>query len=176
MPYKDPVKRNEYSRELQRTPKWRAYQKAYRKKHRKKILKYLEQWRKKNPFHDKEWQDKNRRKKNANQKRWRLKNMPYVRATNRAREAKEKTSINKAGGFYTTAEWKKLCRKYKHRCLRCKKRRKLTADHVVPISKGGTSAISNIQPLCRACNSKKHTKSTDYRKGFNATNSAQHCR
>jgi 5-methylcytosine-specific restriction endonuclease McrA len=56
-----------------------------------------------------------------------------------------------------------LCEKYHKRCLCCDKRRKLTADHVIPVSKGGTSDISNIQPLCQPCNSSKGAKIIDYR-------------
>jgi len=69
-----------------------------------------------------------------------------------------------AGGSFTPEEWLLLCKKYHHKCLRCSKRRKLTADHIVPVSKGGTSYIANIQPLCKPCNSWKHTKFIDFRR------------
>ena len=43
----------------------------------------------------------------------------------------------------------------------CQQIKPLTVDHVVPISKGGSNDISNIQPLCCNCNSKKNAKQID---------------
>jgi 5-methylcytosine-specific restriction endonuclease McrA len=74
-----------------------------------------------------------------------------------------RTAKTKAGGSFTAKDWLYLCRLAKHKCLCCKKKKPLEADHVVPVSKGGTSYISNIQPLCESCNCKKHTNTTDYR-------------
>jgi 5-methylcytosine-specific restriction endonuclease McrA len=65
--------------------------------------------------------------------------------------------------IHTAAEWAALKKKYGPNCLACGKRRKLTRDHIVPIKLGGTDHISNIQPLCRSCNSSKGTKIVDYR-------------
>jgi len=82
----------------------------------------------------------------------------------KAIQNKRRTSKTSAGGSFSVAEWKSLVKQCRNRCLCCGKRRKLTADHVIPVSKGGTSNISNIQPLCGPCNSSKGTKCTDYRK------------
>jgi 5-methylcytosine-specific restriction endonuclease McrA len=73
-----------------------------------------------------------------------------------------------SGGSFTAAEWKALCKLHGNKCLCCGKRRKLAADHVIPVSKGGSSNIENIQPLCQPCNSRKGTKTTDYRRSVYA--------
>lgn len=70
------------------------------------------------------------------------------------RYAREKN----ADGSHTLQEWQSLKDKYNHRCAMCGREAKLTKDHVIPLSKGGTDYISNIMPLCRNCNSKKHNK------------------
>lgn len=67
-------------------------------------------------------------------------------------------------GSFTGKELLALYRKYNHTCLKCKcKNCQLTPDHVIPLSKGGSNAIDNIQPLCFRCNTLKGADNTDYR-------------
>lgn len=68
-------------------------------------------------------------------------------------------------GSHTVEEWLALCRKFKNRCVCCGEKRKLEEDHIVPLTKpGATDFISNIQPLCRACNAIKGNRNAiDYR-------------
>jgi 5-methylcytosine-specific restriction endonuclease McrA len=40
-------------------------------------------------------------------------------------------------------------------------------DHVVPVTRGGSDSISNIQPLCGSCNRKKFVPIIDYRSDAN---------
>lgn len=60
-------------------------------------------------------------------------------------------------GRHTFAEWEDLKRRAKHRCVKCRKRKPLTRDHIIPLCLGGSDEITNIQPLCMSCNCRKHT-------------------
>lgn len=70
------------------------------------------------------------------------------------------------GGSHTLQQWEELKRRYFYLCLCCKRQEPfvaLTEDHIVPLILGGSNDISNIQPLCRSCNSRKHASTIDYR-------------
>ena len=43
-------------------------------------------------------------------------------------------------------------------CKHCGSRKFLTVDHVLAEKKGGTLDMSNLQTLCRSCNSRKGTR------------------
>ncbi len=76
------------------------------------------------------------------------------------------------GGTVTDVQWEVIKAHYDYTCLRCKRQEpdiKLTVDHILPRSKGGTSILSNIQPLCEACNNAKRDKTIDYRRKRDAT-------
>lgn len=67
---------------------------------------------------------------------------------------------------YTYTEFEALCKKYDRRCLCCGRPGSeivLEPDHIVPLAKGGNDDISNIQPLCRSCNARKHILIVDFR-------------
>lgn len=66
--------------------------------------------------------------------------------------------IKEAEGRHTDEQWEIVKKRYNYKCAMCKKSKKLTRDHLMPLSKGGSNYISNIQPLCASCNSKKGNK------------------
>lgn len=161
MPFKDPKKRQEYNREYRKinAERLRPIDAAYRKKHRKQIIAYLKKWKLRNPDYERIWREKNRDKKNNNQRKYVQKHPEKIKVSN----ATYFTRRTKAGGSFTAQEWKSLCRFYDYRCLCCHKKTKLTPDHIIPVSKGGTSNIENIQPLCLPCNCRKRARIIDYR-------------
>lgn len=70
-----------------------------------------------------------------------------------------------ADGFYSEEDWENLKARYNWTCPCCQKREpeiKLTVDHIIPLSSGGSNNIENLQPLCRSCNCRKHTKTIRY--------------
>ena len=42
-----------------------------------------------------------------------------------------------------------------YRCRNCGDHHDLTIDHIVPVSRGGSDESTNLQTLCRPCNSSK---------------------
>jgi 5-methylcytosine-specific restriction endonuclease McrA len=101
----------------------------------------------------------NRAAATAQQRAWRHAH----RANKRASEQKRRAAKLGNGGSFSPEQWQSLCEKYDHRCLACGEQKPLTVDHVVPLKLGGTNEISNIQPLCRNCNSAKQAHIIDYR-------------
>lgn len=69
--------------------------------------------------------------------------------------------VRGATGKHTLKQWEELKRKCGYKCQHCGRSESivaLTRDHIVPIARGGSNDISNIQPLCKKCNSSKHNK------------------
>lgn len=86
------------------------------------------------------------------------------RSDNKEYRDKQKNERNRrkqiAHGSHTIGELEDLKAKYNWTCPCCGKSEpeiQLTEDHIIPLSKGGSDNIENIQPLCKKCNLKKHT-------------------
>lgn len=69
------------------------------------------------------------------------------------------------GYAFTVEDWLTLCEMHGNRCAHCGEEKPLTVDHIKPRAAGGTDDIANIQPLCKACNSKKGSEHEGVRIG-----------
>lgn len=87
-------------------------------------------------------------------------------ASDRSRRSAEyRKSASVAVGSHTEAEWQERIRSTGNKCLRCQASGndvKLTKDHIMPLSEGGTDNAVNLQPLCLQCNSWKGNRDIDY--------------
>ncbi len=137
---------------------------TYYYKHIKKVLAAAKDY----IFRNKEFVSKKRREYNQNNRGKRLEterkyineHPGYVTKKRHNRRAREKNSEGKI----TAKQWQDLCSFYGNQCLCCgRKEIKLTLDHVVPLKLGGKNIISNVQPLCLSCNSRKGARYIDYR-------------
>jgi hypothetical protein len=136
----------------------------------------IRRWRENNPDRERElsrqWRINNRERGKETARQWRKNNPEKAMAIVHRRLAKKRGN----GGSFTAAEWTALCKQYNNYCLACgRKDVKLTADHVLPLSLGGTSNIDNIQPLCQSCNSSKNNRHIDYRTKPNISRWVQMC-
>lgn len=102
----------------------------------------------------------NKGKFQLNQKIWRSENIEKASFYKKSYYFKKRQN-----GSHTLLEWQNVKAIFNWTCPSCYKTEpeiKLEADHIVPISKGGSDNIENIQPLCRSCNASKSAKTIRY--------------
>lgn len=135
----------------------------YRREHSDRRVSYNRGWVARNKGkaveYQREYRRRNRPKMNEHNRRWQKANHGYLALKTHHRRTQKKQN----GGSYTLAEWVSLCTRYDNRCLCCGEQRPLTVDHIVPVHKGGSNDIANLQPLCGECNSRKGARVIDYR-------------
>lgn len=106
------------------------------------------------------WRSKNRPKLNNISHLWRKTHPEKINDYVRLRRARLRTN----GGAITKSQWLGIKQSYSYSCAECsipendlfyQTKQRLTLDHIIPVTRGGTTTIDNIQPLCFSCNLKK---------------------
>lgn len=161
--YKEQIKRIGIFNKTKNKKWMNEYKKKWMKKQRKLNTPYAQRQReaKRENYY------KNIEKIKSKNKIWRDNNTDKILENNRKRMLLKKGVI----GTHTKKEWDSIKEKFDFNCVQCNINEKqliekwngtnfgkLTKDHIIPISKGGTDYISNIQPLCISCNAQKRDK------------------
>jgi 5-methylcytosine-specific restriction endonuclease McrA len=90
-------------------------------------------------------------------KQRRTNSVAYRRHRNQMVSARQRELV----GSYTFEEWLAKLEEFNWHCALCGgdllqlPARDVTADHIVPVSRGGPNTIDNVQPACRSCNCSK---------------------
>ena len=138
---------------------------------------YMQRWRKENQEQVKEYDEKYRRE-HAQHMSERHKaycgvyykterGLVQMRVSSQNRRARKRNAV----GTHTTDELYAQLQRQKNTCYYCKRtleasRRSWHAEHVEPLSRGGSNSIDNIVIACRECNlSKGHKLPHEWERG-----------
>ena len=84
---------------------------------------------------------------------------PHGRAQKRTKDARRRAITRHAAtATLTTTDWLEIMEQQNGRCHYCHKKRALTMDHVMPLSRGGQHTPENVVGACMKCNRKKGSK------------------
>lgn len=104
------------------------------------------------------WNAENKDKKRSSYRTWAKANPQIVQSVRHRHRARQLS----APGTYTPEEWLDRLSEYGGVCPCCGRVAELTVDHIIPLAKGGTNWIWNLQPLCFSCNSAKSDRHSTY--------------
>ena len=103
--------------------------------------------------------DRERYKKDPSKKiksalRWCKNNPERKRSIQERRRARKANAV----GDCSHEKWLNRLMYYGGKCVYCGTSDKITMEHRIPLSRGGTNWPSNIVPACHSCNCRKNTK------------------
>lgn len=111
------------------------------------------------------WREKNKEKMREYHRQYRLNNPDKTKAAmakwakthpNQPRASAAKRRVQKLANGVFEISPKEISKIYASNCFYCGNFGKMTMDHVIPVSRGGTHSIGNLVPACQSCNFSKH--------------------
>jgi 5-methylcytosine-specific restriction endonuclease McrA len=95
-----------------------------------------------------------------NKERIRSHNKAYLRTekgklNHNLASVRRRTLKNNAINTLTKLQWEIALDFFSNTCAYCGKVDKLTVEHFIPLSTGGSTELCNIIPICKSCNSSK---------------------
>lgn len=150
------------ARAIEFTKRWQAanaeHLLAYRQANKEKAKARDIIWNKNNPDKKRAHTQAYRDRYPERVQNWRKQNPEGYRAI----KLRYRANLANAEGNHTAAELKALHKRQSGRCVYCREplKKGYHADHIQPLSKGGSNWITNIQLCCGSCNVKKN--STDH--------------
>lgn len=149
---------NENQRVVKDETWWDAFRKKvsarnqkYRVHHKKYFRRKHAAWRKNNPNYFRIWRKNNHEKILEKEYHRRIEHPELKRQISRERWNR----LHKGKQILTMADWNELLETFNHKCAYCGKKKKLTQDHVIPLSKDGLHTKENVVPSCMLCNGRK---------------------
>jgi 5-methylcytosine-specific restriction endonuclease McrA len=128
----------------------KEYNKKRHLRDREKNIKRATDWNRNNKERRKEIKDK-----------WIKNNRDKVNFLKRQYMYRRKQTIRGLKVTYSypsISEIADLYKKHLDLCVYCNLNKATTIDHVIPLSRGGTTELSNLLPACVSCNSSKRDK------------------
>lgn len=133
----------------------------YWQEHRERLIEYSRKYYMEHPECRLKWNSRHKDYCKEYNKKW-LKTKNGIEYAMRGRY-KRRSILKDRINDLTAEQWEEIKKSQNYTCLYCGKQEpeiKLTRDHIIPVSKGGHHTASNIQGLCRSCNSKKGARDT----------------
>ena len=140
--------------------RWDEAARVWQKANKERVAATRAAWHRANADHrritGKVWRQENAEKIKAVKRLWLSLNKLRTRVYTENRRVRKLAN----GGSHTPEQIEELYVKQHQRCAGCNKsiRKHYEIDHIIPVTRGGSNDISNIQLLCMPCNRTKHNK------------------